>query len=224
MALGMALGFEYIGVKVVVSISVRVVTVSYTKSLTVVVYVGVIITITAFEGTTFAADEVEFSVCVMVVADGLVIRSVVTTVAWKVKVSPVAVYPSKSEHQPLQLFEDMIDLAALMGLLGVGKLGTLIEEVVLVTEPLGVRDLGIGPEDFVLAAELAPLVIVLDLKVLKDELKLGVGDGGALEGIIGIRGKPKELVKSIDAAVGVAFEDRSELEEAPYTVGACGNE
>ena len=37
----MALGFEYIGVKVVVSISVRVVTVSYTKSLIVVVYVGV---------------------------------------------------------------------------------------------------------------------------------------------------------------------------------------
>jgi hypothetical protein len=154
MALGMALGFEYIGVKVVVSISVRVVTVSYTKSLTVVVYVGVIITITAFEGTTFATNEVEFSVCVMVVADGLVIRSVVTTVDWKVKVSPVAVYPSKSEHQPLQLFEDMIDLAALMGLLGVGKLGVRLEEAVLVAELLGVGDLGIGLEEVVLVTEL----------------------------------------------------------------------
>ena len=66
-----------------------------------------------------------------------------------------------------------------------------------------------------MAAELAALVVVLDLVVLKDEMKLGLGDGGALEGIIGIRGKPKELVKSIDAAVGATLEDRSELEEAP---------
>ena len=183
----MALGFEYIGVKVVVSMSVRVVTVSYTKSLIVVVYVGVTMITISLDGAVVVADDVKFSVCVVVAADGLVTTSVVTMVDSKAKIAPVAVYPSNSEHQSLQLFEDMIDLAALAGSLGVGKLGT-------------------GSEEVVLAAELAALVIALEF---------GDDDGLAPEGIIGIREKPRELVKPIGGAVGATLGDRSEPDDAP---------
>ena len=170
----MALGFENIGVKVVVSMSVRVVTVSYTKSLIVVVYVGVTMITIPLDGAVVVADDVEFSVCVVVAADGLVTTSVVMMVDSKVKIAPVAVYPSNSEHQSLQLFEDMIDLAALAGSLGIGKLGT-------------------GSEEVVVAAELAALVIALERELLKDELKLGDDDGLAPEGIIGIQGSLESL-------------------------------
>ena len=87
----MTLGFEYIEVKVVVSMSVRVVTVSYTKSLIVVVYVGLSMITISLDGAVVAANEIEFSVCVVVVADGLVTTSVVTTVDSKVQIAPVAV-------------------------------------------------------------------------------------------------------------------------------------
>lgn len=126
-------------------------------------------------------------------ADGLVTTSVVTTVDSEVQIAPVAVQPSSSEHQSLRLFAD---LAALAGALGVGKLGT-------------------GSEEVVVAAELAALVIAHELEVLKDELKLGDDDGLAPEGIIGIWGEPRELVKPIDGAVGATLGDRSEPDEAP---------
>lgn len=66
-----------------------------------------------------------------------------------------------------------------------------------------------------MAAELAALVIAHELEVLKDELKLGDDDGLAPEGIIGIWGEPRELVKPIDGAVGATLGDRSEPDEAP---------
>lgn len=71
----------------------------------------------SLDGAVVAANEIEFSVCVVVAADGLVTTSVVTTVDSEVQIAPVAVQPSSSEHQSLQLFAD---LAALAGALGVG--------------------------------------------------------------------------------------------------------
>ena len=86
-----ALGFKYIGVAVVVSTSVTVVTVSYTKSLIVMVYVGVTMIMTSLDGTIVVLDEVDISLCVVVAGDGLVTTSAVATVDWNVKVAPVAV-------------------------------------------------------------------------------------------------------------------------------------